>query len=69
MNVHHLRGFSGHSNFKQLTEWIHRMEPKPKKILIVHGEYSRALELASTLYQLNRIETVAPKNLESVRLR
>lgn len=69
MSVHHTRGFSGHSNFKQLTAWIHKMEPKPKKILIVHGEYSRALELASTLYQLNKIETIAPKNLESVRLR
>src|SRR3989338_165604 len=69
MEIHHIHGFSGHSNFKQLTAWIHRMEPKPKKILIVHGEYSKTVELASILYQLNRIETVAPKNLESVRLR
>ncbi|MFA4886631.1 MAG: beta-CASP ribonuclease aCPSF1 [Candidatus Nanoarchaeia archaeon] len=69
MSVHHIRGFSGHSSYKQLTSWISKMEPKPKKVIIVHGEYSRALELASAIYQLNRVETVAPKNLESVRLR
>lgn len=69
MTVHHIHGFSGHSNFKQLTAWLHKLSPKPKKVIIVHGEYSKTLEFASSVYQMHRIESVAPRNLETVRLR
>ena len=69
MGLFGLKGFSGHSSFKQLTAWIGNLEPKPRKIIIIHGDYSRCIELASVLYQQFRIETVAPKNLETIRLR
>jgi len=45
------------------------LEPKPKKVITIHGDYSRCIELASVLYQEFRVETVAPKNLETIRLR
>ncbi|HIH26292.1 MBL fold metallo-hydrolase [Candidatus Woesearchaeota archaeon] len=67
--IYTLSGFSGHSNFKQLTAWVRNMEPKPKKFITIHGDYSRCIELASVIYQQNRVETVAPKNLETIRLR
>ncbi len=67
--VHHIHGFSGHSNFRQLNAWLQKLSPKPKKVIIVHGEYSKTLEFASTIYQQHRIESVAPKNLETIRLR
>jgi predicted metal-dependent RNase len=41
----------------------------PKKIIINHGEVSRALDLASTIYKMQKVETVVPKNLEAIRLR
>ena len=41
----------------------------PKKVIVIHGDYSRCIELASSIYQQYRIETVAPKNLETIRLR
>ncbi len=69
MKVFTLDGFSGHSNFKQLVSWVGNLDPRPKKIIMVHGEYSRCLELASVIYQQYRIETCAPKNLETIRLR
>ncbi len=69
MGIHHIHGFSGHSNFKQLTGWLQKIVPKPKKVIIVHGEYSKTLEFASSVYQMYHIETVAPKNLETIRLR
>lgn len=69
MPIYILAGFSGHSNFKQLTSWVHHLEPKPKKFIMIHGDYSRCIELASVVYQQNRVETVAPKNLETIRLR
>ncbi len=60
---------SGHSDRRQLINFVHRCSPRPKKILITHGENSRCLDLASTLHKSARVETMAPRNLESVRLR
>ena len=60
---------SAHSGRNQLLAFINRVNPKPKKIIINHGEASRSIDLASTLYKLNRIETVVPRNLETVRIR
>jgi len=69
MEVDTIKGFSAHSGRNELLQYISRMNPKPKKIIINHGEVSKSLDLASTLYKLNRIETVVPKNLETIRLK
>lgn len=69
ISIHTLSGFSGHSSRKQLLNFVHRLDPKPKKIILVHGESSKCLDLASTIHKLERIETVAPKNLEVIRIR
>ncbi|MDD5649519.1 MAG: beta-CASP ribonuclease aCPSF1 [Candidatus Nanoarchaeia archaeon] len=69
MAVHSIKGFSGHSNREQLLNFISRLEPRPKKVIVVHGESSKCLDLASSIHKLNRIETNAPKNLEVIRLR
>jgi KH/beta-lactamase-domain protein len=69
MQVETLNGLSSHSGRNELLQFISRMNPKPKKIIINHGEVSKSLDLASTLYKLNRIETVVPRNLETVRLK
>ena len=69
LSIHTLSGFSGHSSRKQLLNFVHRLDPKPKKIIIVHGESSKCLDLASTIHKLERIETVAPKNLEVIKIR
>jgi KH/beta-lactamase-domain protein len=69
MNVTTIAGLTGHAGRNELTRFIYNLDPKPKKIIVNHGESSKCLELASTLHKLNRIETVAPKNLECVRLR
>lgn len=69
MQVETLNGFSAHSGRNELLQYISRMVPKPKKIIINHGEISKSLDLASTLYKLNRIETIVPRNLETIRLK
>ncbi len=68
-SIHNLRGFSGHSSRDQLIKYVFNMEPKPKKIIVNHGEASKCLDLASSLHKLHRIETVAPKVLDAIRLR
>jgi KH/beta-lactamase-domain protein len=69
MEVQTIEGFSGHSSRKQLMNFIYKCNPKPKKILVMHGESSRCLDFASSIHKLSRIETVAPRNLEAVRLK
>ncbi len=64
-----IRGFSGHSPRDKLIQFVRHLDPKPKKIIIVHGESSKCLDLASTLHKTFRIETNAPKNLEAIRIR
>lgn len=69
MQIETLKGLSAHSGRNELLQYISRMIPKPKRILINHGEVSKSLDLASTLYKLSHIETSVPRNLETVRLK
>ena len=62
-------GFSGHSDRKQLMRYISSLEPKPDKIIIGHGEDRKCTDLASSIYKKFGIETKAPQNLETIRLR
>ncbi|MEM4259222.1 MAG: beta-CASP ribonuclease aCPSF1 [Candidatus Pacearchaeota archaeon] len=69
MQVETLSGLSAHSGRNELMQYVSRMNPKPKKIIINHGESSKCLDLASSLYRLNKVETNVPKNLETIRLK
>ena len=69
MNVHTIEGLSGHSDRRQLMSFVHKCNPKPKKVIVNHGESSRCLDLASSIHKANRIETAAPRNLETIRIR
>ena len=69
MEVNTIEGFTGHSGRKQLLNFVYRCDPKPKKVIVNHGESSRCLDLASSIHKLNRIETSAPRNLEAIRLK
>lgn len=69
MRVETMNGLSAHSGRNDLLQYVSRMNPKPKKIIINHGEQSKCLDLASTLYRQQRVETIAPRNLETIRLK
>ena len=61
--------FSSHSSRNELMAFINNVTPKPRKVIINHGEQSKCLDLASSIYKSQRIETTVPKNLETIRLR
>ncbi len=69
MKVELVNGLSPHSGRNELISYFNNIRPKPKKIIINHGEVSKSLDLASALYKLNRVETVVPRTLETLRLR
>jgi uncharacterized protein len=69
LEVKTIDGFSGHSYRNELMAYIANINPKPKKVIINHGEISRSLDLGSSIYKSYKVETVIPKNLETIRLR
>ncbi len=69
LRVELVNGLSPHSGRNELIGYFNNMRPKPKKIIVNHGEVSKSLDLASALYKLNRVETTVPRNLETIRLR
>jgi KH/beta-lactamase-domain protein len=60
---------SDHSDRKQLMNFVFKCQPRPKKVIVQHGESSKVLDLASAIHKLGRIETSAPRNLETVRIK
>ena len=46
-----------------------KLSPKPKRIIINHGEVSKSLDLASSLFKISRVETNVPRLLETLRLK
>ena len=69
LEIHTITGFTAHAGRNELLAFFNNMRPKPKRIIINHGEVSKSLDLASALYKLNRIETNVPRTLETLRLK
>ena len=69
MEVHTITGLSAHAGRNEIISFFNNMRPKPKRIIINHGEVSKCLDLASALYKLNHVETNVPRVLETLRLR
>jgi KH/beta-lactamase-domain protein len=69
MEVYTAEGLSGHSDYKQLINYISRLSARPDKIVVVHGEPQKAVSFAKSVHKLFRIEAVAPRNLEAIRLK
>jgi len=69
MNVETVDGFSGHSDRRQLLNFINNMSPRPEKIIFGHGEESKCLDISSTVHKRYNISTNAMYNLETVRFR
>ncbi len=69
MEIYTIEGLTGHSGRNQLMSFVHKCNPRPKKVLVIHGENSRCTDLASSIHKQNRIETAAPRNLETIRLK
>ncbi len=69
MNIETIDGFSGHSDRRQLVQYIASMNPKPERVIICHGEENKCIDLAIGLHKRYGMETMALKNLEVVRLK
>jgi hypothetical protein len=64
-----VEGFTAHAGRNEIMSFFNNMRPKPRRIIINHGEISKSLDLASALYKSQRSETSVPRGLETLRLR
>ncbi len=69
LEVQTVHGLSGHSDRKQLVSYVYNLPGKLERILVNHGDNYKCLELTRDLHRIFKCETVAPKNLESIRLK
>ena len=69
MQIESISGLTNHAGRRELMNFLYKVEPRPRKVMIIHGESSKTLDLASSIHRSMKIETLAPKNLESIRLR
>ena len=69
LDMETIDGFSGHSDRLQLLNYVGTMEPRPERVIVNHGEEFKCSDLASSLYKKFGMETRAPMNLETIRLR
>ena len=60
-------GFSGHSDFNQILNFVSRI--RPKRVLVNHGEKSKSENVASAIYSRLKVRSSVPDNREIVRLR
>ncbi len=67
LDVETVDGFSGHADRQGLMNFVRTMNPRPEKVLCVHGDESSTQDLSSALYHEFKMRTFAPKNLETFR--
>jgi len=67
MDIETVDGFSGHADRQGLENFVKTMNPRPEKVLCVHGDESSVQDLSSALYHDYNMRTFAPKNLETFR--
>jgi len=69
MEITKVDGFSGHSSRQQLLGYVKAIQPKPRNVILVHGEPEAVFSLAKSISRIlpqSRIHT--PRNLESITL-
>jgi KH/beta-lactamase-domain protein len=69
LRVESVEGFSGHSDRNQLFGFLKRISPRPTRVVLGHGERRKTDMFASQISRILKLRTVAPDNLETLRLR
>jgi len=60
---------SAHADRRELMSFISHCSPRPKRVIVNHGEQSRLTDLASSIHKSFRMETLVPRNLDAIRIR
>lgn len=67
MGVVSIPGFSGHSDRRELMKYVETLEPRPRKVVLIHGEPSKIVSLATSIELKYKITTIIPRVGERIR--
>jgi len=68
MDVATVEGFSGHSDRRQIINYIRKVSPKPENIIVCHGERAKCASIASVFEKRYKVNTRVPDLMETIRL-
>jgi predicted metal-dependent RNase len=68
LRVESIEGFSGHSDRRQLINYVTHLQPKPERVIICHGEKAKCMNIASFLQRKCEIDAFVPALMETFRL-
>ncbi len=68
LHVDSIEGFSGHSDRRQIINYITHLKPKPERVIVAHGERAKCLSIANFLQRRCEIDAFAPALMETFRL-
>ena len=69
LRVESTEGFSGHSDRRQLINYVRSVAPKLERIIICHGEKAKSLSMASIFQRISQTDVLVPSPLETIKLR
>lgn len=69
LQVATVEGYSGHSDRQELISYVRALRPKPGRVFTAHGDENKCEELARTINRMMHVETRAPMNLDTIRLK
>ncbi len=68
LHVESMEGFSGHSDRRQIINYLTHLKPKPERVIVGHGERAKCLSVANFLQRRCEIDAFAPALMETFRL-
>ena len=61
-------GFSGHSDYNQLIQFVGKLRPKLHRVIVNHGERSKVENLSRSINKIYRINTYRPEVQEALKI-
>lgn len=68
LQVESIEGFSGHSDRRQIINYITHLKPKPERVVVCHGEKAKCLSIANFIQRRSGIQALVPAIMETFRL-
>ena len=68
LRVDSIEGFSGHSDRRQIFNYVTHLRPKPERVVVCHGERVKCLSMANFIERRCEIRSFAPALMETFRL-
>lgn len=69
MKIQTVHGLSGHAGHNELMNYIYKLTSRPERVIVGHGEPKKCVEFAREVGSRFRCEALAPKNLETIRVK